>query len=84
MPGYGAVATVEGKRLLIGSSRLLDREHVPLNGLGARAAELTGQGRTTVQIALDGCAAGVIVLADAPVPPPGRQSPRCASNACTP
>ena len=65
LPGYGATATVGGKRLLIGSARLLDREHVPLNGLGPRAAELTGQGRTTVQVALDGRAAGVIALADA-------------------
>jgi len=66
VPGYGAIATVEGKRLLIGSARLLDREHVPLDGLATSAAELTGQGRTTVQVALDGRAAGVIALADAP------------------
>jgi P-type Cu2+ transporter len=66
VPGYGATATVEGKRLLIGSARLLDREHVPLGGLAQRAAELTGQGRTTVQVAVDGRAAGVIALADAP------------------
>ncbi len=66
VPGYGATATVEGKRLLFGNARLLDREHVPLNGLAARAADLAGQGRTTVQVALDGRAAGVIALADAP------------------
>jgi len=66
VPGYGATATVEGKRLLIGSARLLDREHVPLGALGARAAELAGQGRTTVQVAVGGRAAGVIALADAP------------------
>jgi P-type Cu2+ transporter len=66
VPGYGATATVEGKHLLIGSARLLDREHVPLDSLGPRAAELTGQGRTTVQVALDGRAVGVITLADAP------------------
>jgi Cu2+-exporting ATPase len=66
VPGYGATATVEGKRLLIGSARLLDREHVPLDDFAQRAAELTGQGRTTVQVAFDGRAAGVIALADAP------------------
>jgi Cu2+-exporting ATPase len=65
MPGYGAVATVEGRRLLVGNARLLDREHVALNGLAARAAELAGQGRTTVHVALDDHAAGVIALADA-------------------
>ena len=66
VPGYGATATVEGKHLLIGSARLLDRKHVPLDGLGPQAAELTGQGRTTVQVAVVGRAAGVIALADAP------------------
>lgn len=84
IPGYGATATVEGKRLLIGSVQLLDREHVPLNSLGARAAELTGQGRTTVQAALDGRAAGVIAPADAPAPPRSKQSLRCAGKVCTP
>jgi cation transport ATPase len=42
---------------------------------------LTGQGRTTVQVALDGRAAGVIALADAPAPSRSKQSPRWASKA---
>jgi P-type Cu2+ transporter len=56
---------VEGKRLAVGSARLLAREHVSLDGLGARADQLAGQGRTTVQVGLDGRAAGVIAIADA-------------------
>ena len=66
VPGEGALATVEGKRLAVGNARLLAREGVSLDGLAQRAAELAGQGRTTVQVALDGHAAGVIAIADAP------------------
>jgi Cu2+-exporting ATPase len=66
IPGQGATATVEGHRLAVGNARLLDGEHVSLDGLAERAADLAGQGRTTVQVALDGKAAGVIAIADAP------------------
>jgi Cu2+-exporting ATPase len=66
VPGHGALATVEGKRLAVGNARLLERERVRLDGLAERAEQLAGQGRTTVQVALDGRAAGLIAIADAP------------------
>jgi Cu2+-exporting ATPase len=66
VPGHGALATVEGRRLAIGNRRLLDRESISLDGLASRAAELAGEGRTTVQVAVDGKAAAVIAIADAP------------------
>jgi Cu2+-exporting ATPase len=66
VPGHGATATVEGHRLVVGNTRLLDREHVGLDGLAERAAKLAGQGRTTVEVALDGKAAAVIAIADPP------------------
>ena len=65
VPGEGVVATVEGRRLAVGNARLLAHEGVSLDGLSAPAAELTGQGRTAVQVALAGRAAGVIAIADA-------------------
>jgi Cu2+-exporting ATPase len=64
--GQGAVATVEGRRLAIGSARLLEREHARLDGLASRAHELAGQGRTVVYVARDGEAIGVLAIADAP------------------
>jgi P-type Cu2+ transporter len=66
VPGHGALAVVEGRQLAIGNQRLLDREHISLDGLSARAAELAGEGRTTVRVAVDGKAAGIIAIADAP------------------
>ena len=66
VPGHGALATVDGKRLAIGNGRLLEREGIELDGLMPRAAELAGQGRTVVQVAVDGRAVALIAIADAP------------------
>jgi Cu2+-exporting ATPase len=66
VPGHGAIASVEGRRVAIGNARLLEREGVRLDGLAPRAAELAGEGRTTVQVAIDGRVAAVIAIADAP------------------
>ena len=65
VPGHGALAVVEGRRLIVGNQRLLDRESIGLGDLAARADELAGQGRTTVLVAIDGKAAAIIAIADA-------------------
>jgi len=64
--GQGATATIAGSRIAIGNSRLLEREHVALDGLSERAAELAGEGRTVVRVARGGQAIGVVAIADAP------------------
>jgi P-type Cu2+ transporter len=64
--GHGAVATVDGRRVLVGNRRLLEREHVSLNGLAVRADAMAGAGRTVVHVAIDGRPAGLIAIADAP------------------
>jgi P-type Cu2+ transporter len=64
--GHGAIATVEGHRVALGNARLLEREHVALDGLAERAQQLAGEGRTVVHVARDGKAAGLVAIADAP------------------
>ena len=66
VPGHGLLATVDGHRLAVGNGRLLEREGVAPDGLAARSEELAGEGRTSVQVAIDGRAAAVIAVADAP------------------
>jgi P-type Cu2+ transporter len=68
VPGHGAAATVDGRRVAVGNPRLLEREGVELADLAARREELAGTGRTTVLVAVDGRAVGLIALADAPRP----------------
>ncbi len=66
VPGHGALAFVDGHRLAVGNARLLEREGIALDGLAARAAELAGEGRTVIHVALDGRATALIAIADAP------------------
>jgi P-type E1-E2 ATPase len=63
--GHGALATVAGRRVLVGNRRLLEREDISLDGLAARAEEMAGAGRTVVHVAVDGSPAGLIAIADA-------------------
>ncbi len=66
--GHGALASVEGHAVAIGNARLLERQHIPLDGLAADAAALAVEGRTVVTIAIDGLAAGLVAIADEPRP----------------
>ncbi|MEJ7791956.1 MAG: heavy metal translocating P-type ATPase [Gaiellaceae bacterium] len=65
VPGHGALATVDGRRLAVGNARLLEREQIPLDGLAAKAVELADAGRTVVHVAVDGRAVSLIAIADA-------------------
>lgn len=66
VPGHGAIATVDGSRVVVGNRRLMDREGITLGALANRRQELAEGGRTAVVAAVDGRAAGVVGIADAP------------------
>jgi Cu2+-exporting ATPase len=65
IPGHGLLATVDGRRLAVGNASLLEQQGIARDGLAPRSDELAGQGRTSVQVAIDGKAAAVIAVADA-------------------
>lgn len=66
VPGHGAIATVSGHRVVVGNRRLAEREDIDLTELAAKRDELAATGRTVVIAAVDGRAAGLIGIADAP------------------
>jgi Cu2+-exporting ATPase len=66
VPGHGLLATVDGHRLAVGNAALLEQQGIARDGLAARSDQLAGQGRTSVQVAIDGKATAVIAVADAP------------------
>ena len=68
VPGHGAIATVEGRRVAVGNARLLARDGIELGALGARRDELAAGGRTVVCVAVDGRAVAVLAIADAARP----------------
>jgi Cu2+-exporting ATPase len=65
VPGHGALATVDGRRVAVGSLRLMAREKVDVGALASRRDELAAGGRTAIMAAVDGRVAGVFGLADA-------------------
>jgi Cu2+-exporting ATPase len=66
IPGHGAMADVGGHRVMVGNRRLLDREGIELGALAGRRDQLAEGGRTAVLAAVDGKAAAVLGIADAP------------------
>jgi Cu2+-exporting ATPase len=68
VPGHGALAAVNGHRVAVGNARLMARETISLDGLANRRDEMATEGRTVVVVAVDGRAAAVIGISDAPRP----------------
>ena len=63
--GQGAIATVDGHRVVVGNTRLMSAESIEVGGLGDRQKQLADGGRTSVLAAVDGRAVAVIGIADA-------------------
>ncbi len=68
IPGHGALAKVDGQAVAVGNTRLMDAEGVDLGALASQGKEMTSAGRTVVWVAVDGRAAALIGIADAPRP----------------
>ena len=64
IPGHGVSAKVEGKNILIGNLKLMNRENIALGSLEEKSKFLADDGKTPMFIALDGKAAGIIAVAD--------------------
>ncbi|MCC6607306.1 MAG: copper-translocating P-type ATPase [Anaerolineae bacterium] len=62
--GHGVVAEVNGRSVLLGNLRLMEREGVLLNGLAAKAQALQDDAKTAMWLAVDGQATAVIGVAD--------------------
>jgi P-type Cu+ transporter len=62
--GKGVVGTVDGQKIALGNSRLLDELRIPTGNFSDRADELRRDGQTVMYVALDGAVAGLIGVAD--------------------
>ncbi|HEX9872195.1 MAG TPA: copper-translocating P-type ATPase, partial [Candidatus Tectomicrobia bacterium] len=65
IPGHGLRAMVDGRTVLVGNRKLMNDNRITLDGLGERAANLEGAGRTVIYAAVDGKPAGILAIADA-------------------
>jgi Cu+-exporting ATPase len=62
--GHGISAEVNGRNVLLGNLRLMEREGVHLNGLAPKAQALQDEAKTTMWLAVDGQASALIGVAD--------------------
>jgi len=62
--GKGALGTVEGKRVLLGSAALLAEHGIDPAALAAQADELRRDGATAIFAGINGVVAGILAIAD--------------------
>ena len=65
VPGHGAGATVDGRKVVVGNRKLMVAEGIDLALVAEEREALASTGRTAVLVGVDGKAVGVIALADA-------------------
>jgi Cu+-exporting ATPase len=64
VPGRGVVATLAGRRIVLGTPSLLAERNVPLAVLEAQRAALEGAGKTVVAVAEEGAVLGLLSVSD--------------------
>ena len=64
VPGHGVEADVEGRHVLVGNGRLMQRDSVDAVTLESEVRRLQGEGKTAMYVAVDGRPAGVVAVAD--------------------
>ncbi|UJB43140.1 heavy metal translocating P-type ATPase [Streptomyces sp. A1-5] len=62
--GKGVQATIDNRRILVGTARLLTDAGIDAEALGPVASRLSAEGKTPVLAAIDGRPAGVLAVAD--------------------
>jgi Cu+-exporting ATPase len=62
--GKGVIGTVEGFRVLLGSSTFLDNNSIDTSALAAEADRLRADGATVIFLGIDEQVAGIIAIAD--------------------
>lgn len=62
--GKGVVGVVDGRRLVLGSHRIMEEEGVDVNELASDADLLRREGATVIFMAVDGKVAGLLAIAD--------------------
>ncbi len=64
IPGYGIQAEAQGKRLLVGTRRLMERFNVDASRAHEAMARLEESGKTAMLVAIDDRYAGMLAVAD--------------------
>jgi Cu+-exporting ATPase len=64
IPGFGVRAAVQGRDVLVGTRKLLQRESVGFGDADRVMEKLEAEGKTAMLVAIDGTYAGIVAVAD--------------------
>ena len=64
IPGYGVEGLINGKRVVFGNRRLMDREKIDISPARGRLAKLEEEGKTIMMLGVNGKFKGLIAVAD--------------------
>ncbi len=64
LPGFGVQAVVEGKRILIGTRKLMDKHQIDVSHVNQTMEQLELSGKTVMLAAVDNHYAGMVAVAD--------------------
>ncbi|MEJ0003076.1 MAG: copper-translocating P-type ATPase [Pararobbsia sp.] len=62
--GFGVSARIDGHRIALGNTALMQQEGIHIDPLAAQANELRRQGASTIYLGVDGRLAGLLALSD--------------------
>ncbi|SEP15738.1 Cu+-exporting ATPase [Paenibacillus sp. OV219] len=64
IPGYGVRAVVEGKEILVGTRKLMQREGIDYGQAGETMERYESEGKTAMLVAVDSTYTGIVAVAD--------------------
>jgi Cu+-exporting ATPase len=64
IPGHGVEGTVDGKRVVFGNKRLMDKERINVSNATNEISKMENAGKTVMMIGADGKLIGLIAVAD--------------------
>ncbi|NSY51463.1 copper-transporting P-type ATPase (plasmid) [Agrobacterium rosae] len=62
--GKGVTGNVDGRKLIIGSHRIMEEAHIDVSSLTSQAEALRGEGATVIFVAVNGDLGGLLAIAD--------------------
>lgn len=62
--GRGVSGRVDGQEILFGNRQLLEDRNLAVEGITEEVSRLSGQGKTVLFLAIDGCLAALVAIAD--------------------
>lgn len=64
IPGHGVEGIVDGKRVVFGNKRLMDKERIDVSGVSSEISKMENAGKTVMMIGANGKLIGLIAVAD--------------------